>query len=375
MSCVAKMIVAGIVGMVIGSIVTYILFVPKDARGQAEQQGEAAPVEGAVKKKKAWHAKVRHERIKDEQKKADEVRESMLTFITSKPHKYRSSWDAEVSSHLNDVQEGREKISDYDYLRPIVRYLLDGGDYERVTDELIRGLLELGAPTASVGTSLHMACLLADEKEIRKQLGKGVDVNATCPFPVSPKEEEEKRRGSVHYPSTTPIDFLFKVHPERLDLINLLFQHGAKPPMEGSFANPVQHMLRRAKTAEEFEKQLPLMELLLERGVSPEGRFGHSNTQIPLALWYACELGSPGAVQMLIKYGADAKFTVNTPSAMYSKPYLHAACGDTPNRLEVLKILLKAGANPDTKNDKGQTAVEYAESQGFTKAAELLRGR
>ena len=78
---------------------------------------------------------------------------------------------------------------------------------------------------------------------------------------------------------------------------------------------------------------------------------------------------------MLIKYGADAKFTVNTPSAMYSKPYLHAACGDTPNRLEVLKILLKAGANPDTKNDKGQTAVEYAESQGFTKAAELLRGR
>ena len=367
MSCVIKMIVAGIAG------ITYVLFMPMDAWGQAKQQREAAPVEGVVKKKKAKHTKVRHERETGWQKKADEVRGQMLTFVTSKPDKYRNSWDAEVCSHLNDVQEGREKISDYDYLRPIVRYLLDGGDYERVTDELIRGLLELGDPTASVGTSLHMACLLADEKEIRKQLGKGVDVNATCPFPVPPKEEEEKRRGSVHYPSTTPIDFLFKVHPERLDLINLLFQHGAKPPMEDSFANPVQHMLLRAKTAEEFEKQLPLMELLLKWGVSPEGRFVHSN--IPLALWYACKLGSPGAVQMLIKYGADAKFTVNTPSAMYSKPYLHAACGDTPNRLEVLKILLKAGANPDTKNDKGQTAVEYAESQGFTKAAGLLRGR
>lgn len=369
MSCVIKMIVAGIAG------ITYVLFMPMDAWGQAEQQREAAPVEGTVKKKKkkAQHTKVQHERETDGQKKADEVREKMLTFITSKPDKYRNSWDAEVCSHLNDVQEGREKISDYDYLRPIVRYLLDGGDYERMTDELIRGLLELRVPTTSVGTPLHMACLLADEKEIRKQLGKRVDVNATCPYPTFP--EEEKRRGSIRYPSISPIDFLFRIHPERLDLIKLLLRRGAKPPRDGSFSNAVQSILRRAKTAEEVEKQLPLMELLLNSGVSPEGAFGHSNTQIPFALWYACKLGSPGAVQMLIKYGADAKFTVNTPSAMYSKPYLHAACGDTPNRLEVLKILLKAGANPDTKNDKGQTSVEYAESQGFTKAAELLRSR
>ena len=372
MSCVIKMIVAGIVG------ITYVLFMPMDAWGQAEQQREAAPVEGAVKKKKkkkAQHTKVQHERETDGQKKADEVREKMLTFITSKPDKYRNSWDAEVCSHLNDVQEGREKISDYDYLRPIVRYLLGGGDYERMTDELIRGLLELRVPTTSVGTPLHMACLLADEKEIHKQLEKKVDVNATCPFPVSLEEEEGKRRGSIRYPSISPIDFLFRIHPERLDLIKLLLRRGAKPPRDGSFSNAVQSILRRAKTAEEVEKQLPLMELLLKSGVSPEGAFGHSNTQIPFALWYACKLGSPGAVQMLIKYGADAKFTVNTPSAMYSKPYLHAACGDTPNRLEVLKILLKTGANPDTKNDKGQTAVEYAESQGFTKAAELLRSR
>ena len=371
MSRVIKMVVAGIAG------ITYVLFMPMDARGQSEQQGETATAAGAVKKKKkkTQHVKVRHERESGGQAAADEVREKMLTFMTSKPDKYRAPWDAEVSRHLNDVQEGLEKISDYDYLKPIVRYLIAGGDCDRKTGELIRGLIELGAPTTSVGTPLHIACLLADEKEIRKQLGRKVDVNATCPYPAFPDEELGKRRGSILFPPITPTDFLFRIHPDRLDLIKLLLRRGAKPPVDGSFSNAVQSILRRAKTAEEVERQLPLMELLLKSGVSPEGLFGHSNTQIPFALWYACKLGSPGAVQMLIKYGADAKFRVTTPSAMYSEPYLHAACGDTPDRLEVLKILLKAGANPDTQNDKGQTAVEYAESQGLTKAAELLRGR
>ncbi len=334
--------------------------------------GVVTPVEGAVKKKKDRYAKVQHGQVEDVQKKTDEVLNKMLSFMALKPISNSANREEEVRGHLNAVQEGKEKISDYDYLKPIVRYLLSGGDYGRVPEGLIRGLLELGAPTASVGTPLHVACILADEKEICKQLEEKADVNATYQFPTFP--EEEKRGGSVAYPPMAPINLLFKIHPERVDLAELLLRHGAKHQFMGSaFSNAVQEMLRRAKTAEEFKKQLPMMELLLKSGVSPEGKFGKSNPQIPFALWYACKLGSPGAVQLLIKYGADAKFTANTPCAMYSQPYLHAACGDTPNKLKVLKILLEAGAKPGTKNDKGQTAVQYAESQGFNEAAKLLR--
>ena len=71
MSRVIKMVVAGIAG------ITYVLFMPMDARGQSEQQGETATAAGAVKKKKkkTQHAKVRHEREAGGQAAADEVRE------------------------------------------------------------------------------------------------------------------------------------------------------------------------------------------------------------------------------------------------------------------------------------------------------------
>lgn len=97
----------------------------------------------------------------------------------------------------------------------------------------------------------------------------------------------------------------------------------------------------------------------------------------------ACKkYGVPALVKLLIKYGADVNEPEknafeNTPlhlAAMNHSDFgfLGSNAGNEAN-IEIATILLKAGADPELKNAKGQTVMELAESRGNHGVVEILK--
>ncbi|MFH6998910.1 ankyrin repeat domain-containing protein [Flavobacterium sp. FlaQc-57] len=79
----------------------------------------------------------------------------------------------------------------------------------------------------------------------------------------------------------------------------------------------------------------------------------------------AVSKGDLAFVKKLIEYGAD----VNEISEDLS-PLMIAA---RYNKVEILKVLLASGANPAAKNDKGFTALKYAQLSNAAEAIALLK--
>lgn len=75
--------------------------------------------------------------------------------------------------------------------------------------------------------------------------------------------------------------------------------------------------------------------------------------------------GDLAFVKKLIEYGAD----VNEMSEDLS-PLMIAA---RYNKVEILKVLLASGANPSAKNDKGFTALKYAQLSNAADAIAILK--
>ncbi len=75
--------------------------------------------------------------------------------------------------------------------------------------------------------------------------------------------------------------------------------------------------------------------------------------------------GDLEAVKLFIEYGADVNETSNgiTP-LMFAARY---------NRADIIKALLKGGANKDTKDERGNTALKYAEKFKANEAIEALK--
>lgn len=98
-------------------------------------------------------------------------------------------------------------------------------------------------------------------------------------------------------------------------------------------------------------------------GVTPvkvSNSFGKST---PLGI--AIQKGEIDLVKKLVEYGAD----VNEKSFGMT-PLMIAA---RYNKVEIIKILLANGANINAKDDKGFTALKYAELSLATDAAALLK--
>ncbi len=86
-------------------------------------------------------------------------------------------------------------------------------------------------------------------------------------------------------------------------------------------------------------------------------------------LIYSCEIGDLGEVQDLIKEGVDVNaFYVNTRNTalMKASEYDHK---------QIVKYLIKKGANRDMKNREGKTALMIARDRGNKKVAKILMRR
>ncbi|MRX70150.1 Ankyrin repeat-containing protein [Flavobacterium resistens] len=88
-----------------------------------------------------------------------------------------------------------------------------------------------------------------------------------------------------------------------------------------------------------------------------------SNTKSPLHL--AISKGDIESVKRFIQYGVDINKMVNDMT-----PLMIAA---RFNEFEIIKILLKNGATPSDKNEKGFTALNYAEYAKATESIAILK--
>lgn len=93
--------------------------------------------------------------------------------------------------------------------------------------------------------------------------------------------------------------------------------------------------------------------------------------QVEISAWDATPLnvavskGDIEVVKKFIEYGAN----VNEKSDDMS-PLMTAA---RYNKVEIIKVLLASGARPGDKNEKGYTALKYAQLSNATDAIALLK--
>ena len=177
----------------------------------------------------------------------------------------------------------------------------------------------------------------------------------------------------------------------RADMLNLLLDNGAN--IEGGVNDSGRTAMLTAVTA----GQTHIVQQLLKRGVQPEKRNGE-------ILQEAIRKRHPDIVRLLLAAGADANRTdnynrnvlsqaacfnppevidmlikagaqVNLISADHfrSTPLINACKLQKQDPVEVVRLLLAAGADASLKDASGKTALDYATERGHTQSAELLQ--
>lgn len=112
------------------------------------------------------------------------------------------------------------------------------------------------------------------------------------------------------------------------------------------------------------------LEYWLKRGVKPIA--WSSNSGCP-ALHEAAWYGNKQILELLLQYGAP----VNAPDLMHSSP-LHQTIRHAPfdrpeERVEMVQVLLDAGADPNLKNDEGLTPLGMAMRLRMDKIVSILK--
>ncbi|MET3026443.1 ankyrin repeat domain-containing protein [Flavobacterium sp. UW10123] len=104
---------------------------------------------------------------------------------------------------------------------------------------------------------------------------------------------------------------------------------------------------------------------MASNGVSTVKKSVELKSYVGTPLNVAISKGDLETVKKFIEYGAD----VNQLSEDFT-PLMTAALY---NKHEIIKVLLANGAKPNTKNEKGYTALKYAQGSNATEAIELLK--
>jgi len=122
-----------------------------------------------------------------------------------------------------------------------------------------------------------------------------------------------------------------------------------------------------------YHQQLEVTAQLLEAGADPNRCFDDTERQ---AMGTAVEQVWQPGLELLIHHGGD----VNVREYGGWTPLIHAVdveadgawqAGESPS-LELLRFLLAQGANPDLRDDRGQSAADLAQEYGWPEAVELL---
>lgn len=99
--------------------------------------------------------------------------------------------------------------------------------------------------------------------------------------------------------------------------------------------------------------------------VAMASNVNYSAPRVTNPLCIAISKGDVEVAKKIIEYGADVNQTEDgkTP-LMYAARY---------NNIEIVKLLIEKGANLKAKDEKGNTALKYAEMSKANEAAEVLK--
>lgn len=100
-------------------------------------------------------------------------------------------------------------------------------------------------------------------------------------------------------------------------------------------------------------RDMTWMEFLLAKGANPNARDGRGVTPLQLAV----NLGFQEGVQLLI----DKKVLIDEPNSSGETPLISAV---HRHDIAIMRMLLKAGADPDRSDNSGRSARDYAELEG-----------
>ena len=126
--------------------------------------------------------------------------------------------------------------------------------------------------------------------------------------------------------------------------------------------------------SEDFETQLDLIKMLLKKGANVNEK--DKNGVSPLHR--AVRFRSPKVVEFLIKKGADIDYAdKRNASTPLHKAVVNSGAPSTKGKgkeaIEIIKILLDNGANPNLKNKKGKLPIDYVKKDAIKKLFETRK--
>ncbi len=236
---------------------------------------------------------------------------------------------------------------------------------------MLCSVLLLSACTREHNTELMNAAKGGDSVAVQNVLKRGTDVN------------QQSNKGKTA--------LMFAASEGHADVARTLIEHGAKVDIADHYGTTA---LIVASTSGNDE----IVALLLEHNANPIVRdesgsaplvnavyFGHTKTvKLLLAkekmapkknldkqageelLLLASGLGHNDIISLMINYGISAN-----ARGLKQRTALMAAAAF--NRLETVKILLAKGANPDARDEDGNTASDVANDRGNNEIVALLR--
>lgn len=104
--------------------------------------------------------------------------------------------------------------------------------------------------------------------------------------------------------------------------------------------------------------------------LAEEGGAGRRSGDGFTALHLACFFGKPDVARLLVEHGADVNAVANNPSQV--RPIHSAVAGPPETQVEVLELLLAAGAEADSTQAGGWTALMAVAKHGMRGAIDLL---
>jgi ankyrin repeat protein len=244
--------------------------------------------------------------------------------------------------------------------------------YIEPSRQMVEILLQAGADPnikdPSGFTALHYAIRLGDPVLARMLVDHGADVNAVSIAGVTPLSTAVKKdlTGLVRElldagarPGTADADGWSPLHwagtRGNADVARMLLQHGA--PLEARDSAGYTPLNTAAEKG-----GLAVVELLLEAGADPESESeGISYTPLMSASVH----GNTDIVRALLEAGVDIGWA--TPTDGYTSLMQAAQCA----RLETLKVLIESGADVNAANTEGATVLHLAIKHPI-RAAEAL---